>query len=186
MGYIVLPPHLLKVYKELGGMFKQTVSTMQQLTFATFIQNGDWERHINRSRTLYKRKHISLIKSIKSEMGNNVHILGEQSGLHIVLHVHNGMNEQELIHAAAKERIKLYPLSTYDSVYNVREESYVLLGFGSIREECIKTVVKLLKKRGSLNKNSSTQVILTWSYFYALFSDLIALPGRLTPVVSVE
>ncbi|ACJ81847.1 PLP-dependent aminotransferase family protein [Bacillus paranthracis] len=146
MGYIVLPPHLLKVYKELGGMFKQTVSTMQQLTFATFIQNGDWERHINRSRTLYKRKHISLIKSIKSEMGNNVHILGEQSGLHIVLHVHNGMNEQELIHAAAKERIKLYPLSTYDSVYNVREESYVLLGFGSIREECIKTVVKLLKK----------------------------------------
>ncbi len=39
------------------------------------------------------------------------------------------MNEQELIHAAAKERIKLYPLSTYDSVYNVREESYVLLGF---------------------------------------------------------
>lgn len=68
-----------------------------------------------------------------------------------------------------QERIKLYPLSTYDSVYNVRKESYVLLGFGSIREECIETVVKLLKKRGSLNKNSSTQVILTWSYFYALF-----------------
>ncbi len=58
-------------------------------------------------------------------MGNNVHILGEQSGLHIVLHVHNGMNEQELIHAAARQRIKLYPLSTYDSVHNVREESYV-------------------------------------------------------------
>ena len=127
-----------KTYKELGGMFKQTVSTMQQLTFATFIQNGDWERHINRSRTLYKRKHISLIKSITNEMGNNVHILGEQSGLHIVLHVHNSMNEQELIHAAAKQRIKLYPLSTYDSVHNVREESYVLLGFGSIRENVSK------------------------------------------------
>lgn len=186
MGYIVLPAHLLKTYKEFGGMFKQTVSTMQQLTFATFIQSGDWERHINRSRTLYKRKHISLIKSITNEMGNNVHILGEQSGLHIVLHVHNGMNERELIHAAAKQRIKLYPLSTYDSVHNVREESYVLLGFGSIPEDCIETVVKLLKKRGSLNKNSSTQVILTWSYFMYYFSDLIALPGRLTPVVSVE
>lgn len=146
IGYIVLPPHLLRAYEELGGMFKQTVSTLQQLTFATFIQNGDWERHINRSRTLYKRKHISLINSITNEMGNNVHILGEQSGLHIVLHVHNGMNEQELLHAAAKERIKLYPLSTYDSVHNVREESYVLLGFGSIPEDCIKTVVQLLKK----------------------------------------
>ncbi|SME45311.1 HTH-type transcriptional regulatory protein GabR [Bacillus mobilis] len=146
MGYIVLPPHLLGAYQELGGMFKQTVSTLQQLTFATFIQNGDWERHINRSRTLYKRKHTSLIKSITNEMGNSVHVLGEQSGLHIVLHVHNGMNEQELIYAAAKERIKLYPLSTYDSVHNIKEDSYVLLGFGSIPEDCIETVVQLLKK----------------------------------------
>lgn len=146
MGYIVLPPHLLTIYKELGGMFKQTVSMLQQLTFSTFIQNGDWERHINRSRTLYKRKHISLIKCITNEMGHNVHILGEQSGLHIVLHVHNGMNEQELIRVAAKERIKLYPLSTYDSVHNVKDDSYVLLGFGSIPEDRIKTVVQLLKK----------------------------------------
>ncbi|MBE7120143.1 PLP-dependent aminotransferase family protein [Bacillus cereus] len=146
VGYIVLPPHLLSAYKELGGMFKQTVSTMQQLAFATFIQKGDWERHINRIRTLYKRKHISLVKSIMDEMGAHVHILGEQSGLHIVLHVHNGMNEQELINTAAKQRIKLYPLSTYDSVHNLREASYVLLGFGGIPEDCIETVVKLLKK----------------------------------------
>ncbi|EJR56097.1 hypothetical protein IIM_01189 [Bacillus cereus VD107] len=146
MGYIVLPPHLLKVYNELGGKFKQTVSTMQQLAFATFIHNGDWERHLNRSRTLYKRKHTLLVKSVTNEMGSRVQILGEQSGLHIVLHVHNGMNEQELIHAAAKQRIKLYPLSTYDSVHNLREASYVLLGFGSIPEDSIETVVKLLKE----------------------------------------
>ncbi|CAM3826248.1 PLP-dependent aminotransferase family protein [Bacillus paramycoides] len=146
MGYIVLPPHLLKIYHELGGKFKQTVSTMQQLAFATFIQNGDWERHLNRSRTLYKRKHTLLVKSVTNEMGSRVQILGQQSGLHIVLHVHNGMNEQELIHAAAKQRIKLYPLSTYDSVHNLREASYVLLGFGSIPEDSIETVVKLLKE----------------------------------------
>ncbi|MED0962156.1 PLP-dependent aminotransferase family protein [Bacillus paramycoides] len=146
MGYIVLPPHLLKVYKELEGKFKQTVSTIQQLAFATFIHNGDWERHLNRSRTLYKRKHTLLVKSVTNELGSRVQILGEQSGLHIVLHVHNGMNEQELIHAAAKHRIKLYPLSTYDSVHNLREASYVLLGFGSIPEDSIETVVKLLKE----------------------------------------
>lgn len=100
MGYIVLPTHLLKIYTELEGKFKQTVSTIQQLAFATFIHNGDWERHLNRSRTLYKRKHTLLVKSIKNDMGSRVQILGEQSGLHIVLHVHNGMNEQELIHTA--------------------------------------------------------------------------------------
>ncbi|MEH7458177.1 GntR family transcriptional regulator [Bacillus pseudomycoides] len=146
MGYIVLPNHLLQAYKELGGIFKQTVSTMQQLAFATFIQKGDWDRHINRIRTLYKRKHIALVTSITSEMGTRVNILGEQSGLHIVLHVHNGMTEQALIDAAATKRIKLYPLSIYDSVHDLRKESYVLLGFGGIQENCIETVVKLLKE----------------------------------------
>ena len=40
MGYVVLPPHLLKTYQELHGIFKQTVATIQQLAFANFIQSG--------------------------------------------------------------------------------------------------------------------------------------------------
>ena len=40
-----------------------------KLAFANFIQNGNWERHLNRSRTLYKRKHHTLVKSITKEMG---------------------------------------------------------------------------------------------------------------------
>lgn len=145
MGYAVLPPHLLKTYKDLHGIFKQTVSTIQQLAFAHFIQSGNWERHINRSRTLYKRKHHTLVKSITKEMGTNVQILGEQSGLHIVLRVHNSMNEEELIESAKKQSVKLYPLSPYDFVTDLRKEPYILLGFGSIPENKIETVVKLLK-----------------------------------------
>lgn len=85
-----------------------------------------------------------------------------------------------------QKNVLSYTLSTYDSVYNVREESYVLLGFGNIREECIETVVKLLKKRGSLNKIAPRKLYLRGAIFMHYFSDLIALPGRLTPVVSVE
>ncbi|HFJ9285651.1 TPA: PLP-dependent aminotransferase family protein [Bacillus toyonensis] len=146
MGYVVLPPHLLKTYEALQGIFKQTVSTTQQLAFANFIQSGNWERHINRSRTLYKRKHHTLVKFIVKEMGTNVQILGEQSGLHIVLRIHNNMNEQELIESAKKQSIKLYPLSPYDFVNDLRKESYVLLGFGSIPENKIETVVNLLNE----------------------------------------
>ena len=94
-----------KTYQELHGIFKQTVATIQQLAFANFIQSGNWERHLNRSRTLYKRKHHALVKSIMKEMGANVQILGEQSGLHIVLCVHNGMNENELIESAKNKAL---------------------------------------------------------------------------------
>ncbi|MDM5188332.1 PLP-dependent aminotransferase family protein [Bacillus sp. DX4.1] len=146
MGYIVLPNHLLEIYKKHGTIFKQTVSKIQQLAFTTFIKKGDWNRHVNRIRTLYKKKHQRLIKTLHEQMGTHVDILGDQSGLHIVLHVHNGMNERELIQTAAEKNVKVYPISIYDSVNELQKESYVLLGFGGLTEDEITTVVHLLRK----------------------------------------
>ncbi|MEC2665409.1 PLP-dependent aminotransferase family protein, partial [Bacillus cereus] len=62
-----------------------------------------------------------------------------------VLCVHNSMNENELIESAKKQSVKLYPLSPYDFVNDLRKESYVLLGFGSIPENKIETLARLLK-----------------------------------------
>ncbi len=71
--------------------------------------------------------------------------LAQQSGLHIVLCVNNSMNENELIESAKKQSVKLYPLSPYDFVNDLRKESYVLLGFGSIPEVKIETLAGSLK-----------------------------------------
>ncbi|MGI2789068.1 PLP-dependent aminotransferase family protein [Bacillus cytotoxicus] len=157
MGYIVLPNHLLETYNKLGGIFKQTVSKLQQLPLAHFMQKGDWDRHLNRVRTLYKKKHHTLVKSIRNQMGADVNILGEQSGLHIVLHVHNGMNEHELIQSAAEKCVKVYPLSIYDSIYDLQREPYVLLGFGGIPVNAIETVVTLLKEAWFTKKSCFLQ-----------------------------
>lgn len=157
MGYIVLPNHLLDTYNNLNGIFKQTVSKIPQLALASFIHKGDWDRHLNRVRTLYKKKHHTLVKSLLSQMGTNIDILGDQSGLHIVLHIHNGMNEQELIQSAAEKHVKVYPLSIYDSVNNLQKEAYILLGFGGIPIDAIETVVTLLKEAWFTKKNCSSQ-----------------------------
>lgn len=146
MSYIVLPNTLLSMYREHGTIFKQTVSKMQQLAFSNFMKQGYWERHLNRIRTLYKRKHRRLVSAIENEMGQFIRMIGSQSGLHIVLHVHNGMNETELIHAAATKSIKVYPLSLYDIVNDLQHESYVLLGFGGIAEDAIENAIRLLKE----------------------------------------
>ena len=146
MSYMVLPQTLLANYEHDGTIFKQTVSKIQQLTFATFMKEGYWERHLNRLRTVYKKKHHLFIQTIQQEMGSSVDIIGSQSGLHIVLHVHNRMNEQELINKAAEQSVKVYPLSPYDMVNNLQVESYVLMGFGGISITDIPCAVQLLKK----------------------------------------
>ena len=50
VGYMVLPKNLASLYKEKLGFFSCTVPTYIQLVLAELINNGDFERHINRVR----------------------------------------------------------------------------------------------------------------------------------------
>ena len=55
IGYMVLPKHLVKMYEEKLGFYSCTVPTFMQYVLTELIDNGDFERHINRVRR-YLRK----------------------------------------------------------------------------------------------------------------------------------
>ena len=50
VGYMVLPKKLVSVFEERLGFYSCTVPTFEQLVIAELINNGDFERHINRVR----------------------------------------------------------------------------------------------------------------------------------------
>lgn len=50
IGYMVLPRRLLSVYRDKLGFYSCTVPTYEQLVVASLLDNGDFERHINRVR----------------------------------------------------------------------------------------------------------------------------------------
>ena len=55
VGYMVLPQKLVDIFEERLGFYSCTVPTFEQLVIAKVIENGDFERHINRVRR-HKRK----------------------------------------------------------------------------------------------------------------------------------
>lgn len=57
VGYMVLPKHLVPLFKEKLGFYSCTVPTFIQYVLAELILGGDFERHINRVRRK-KRKDI--------------------------------------------------------------------------------------------------------------------------------
>ena len=57
VGYMVLPKRLVKVFEEKLGFYSCTVPTFEQYVIARLLQNGDFERHINKVRR-YKRKEL--------------------------------------------------------------------------------------------------------------------------------
>ena len=58
IGYMVLPKDLTKVFRENLGFYSCTVPTFMQYVLTELINNGDFERHINRVRRK-KRKEMA-------------------------------------------------------------------------------------------------------------------------------
>jgi len=59
IGYMVLPKHLVEVFDKKLGFYSCTVPTFMQYVLTELINNGDFERHINRVRRI-KRKELSV------------------------------------------------------------------------------------------------------------------------------
>ena len=56
VGYMVLPENLLEDFEKKLGFYSCTVPVFEQYVIAELIENGDFERHINRVRRLGRKK----------------------------------------------------------------------------------------------------------------------------------
>ena len=143
LSYMVLPRPLLKSYEENCRFVNSTVSKVDQLIVQRFIEEGYYERHLNKTRALYKSRHDQLIAGLKP-LSCQCRISGEHAGVHLLLTFVNGMTEQELIARAEKEDIRVYGLSDYFARKDAQEKSTVLLGYANLTEKQIQEACKIL------------------------------------------
>lgn len=144
IGYMVLPPELMKKYHEKAGFFASTVSRIDQNILYQFISGGYYERHLNRMRTIYKAKHDILLAELKC-LESDFLIRGEHAGLHVLLTQKDGVQEEELILKAGKKGIRVYGLSGYYIEEKKKKDTgTVVLGYANLSESQIKKGVRLL------------------------------------------
>ncbi|MFT9847074.1 MocR-like pyridoxine biosynthesis transcription factor PdxR [Aneurinibacillus sp. REN35] len=146
LSYMVLPSALLACYRERHMLYKQTVSRLHQHTLSLFMEQGHWGRHINRMRTIYKKRRATLLFAIRNIMGEHIRIIGADAGLHVLLEPSNGMSEMELIASAEREGVKVYPVSIYYDTPPPFLKPRVLLGFGGLEENAIQEGIRLLHR----------------------------------------
>lgn len=70
VGYMVLPEALLERYRQKCACFSCTVSRVDQAVLEQFLDSGAFERHLNRMRKSYSRKHEALLDGLKPFWGN--------------------------------------------------------------------------------------------------------------------
>ncbi len=64
IAYMVLPPALLARFDDELGFYSNTVSPLEQLALARFIEQGHYERHVNRLRARAKRAQDALVAAL--------------------------------------------------------------------------------------------------------------------------
>lgn len=144
MSYMVLPKPLLALYQEKSSFLNSTVSKVDQLIVQKFIEEGYYERHLNKTRALYKNRHDVLLGCLK-EMQDICTVSGENSGVHLLLHFREGLSEDELIKKAEEKGIKVYGLTEYYVEPQKKETATILLGYANMNEEKIKEAVTILE-----------------------------------------
>lgn len=144
LSYMVLPKPLLAVYERQCRFLSSTVSKVDQMIVCRFLKEGYYERHLNKTRALYKSRHDQLIAGLKPLLGV-CRISGEHAGVHLLLHFQNGRTEEELIALAKKEGIRVYGLSDYIvDGEEKKDEATLLLGYANLTEEQIREAAKVL------------------------------------------
>lgn len=145
ISYMVLPKQLIKLYKEKLSFFQCSVSRIDQHILARFMREGDFEKHLNRMRKVYRRKMDKTLELLKP-YERFVEIVGDLSGFHIVLKVNNGMPEKELVERALQKSVKVYPLSSYLLESHYESQPIIILGFAGIPEPELANAIELLLK----------------------------------------
>lgn len=150
ISYLVLPEPLLSQAEEGLSRFSSTVSRIDQMVLNQFIRGGYFERHLNRMRRIYGRKHDAFLESL-GELSPSVRITGENAGLHLLAEFQNGMEEEEAVKRAREQGIQVRPLSAYmtDDARREKQKAAVLLGYATLTEqELIEAAALLVKAWG--------------------------------------
>ena len=145
ISYMVLPKALMEKYNNELSFYACTVSNFEQYTLAMFIEEGYFEKHINRMRTYYKNIRNNILNSIKSLVTKNkVYIREENAGLHFLLEVDTDLTDKEIIRLARNNGINISCLSQYYHYKSNAIEHTLVINYSGVSAENIKEGIEKL------------------------------------------
>ena len=114
MGYMVLPPALMRTFREKLGFYSCTVSGFEQHTLARFLCEGHFEKHINRMRKFYRSRRNGLLEILKTcRWSEKLTIEEADAGLHFLVHVDTALSDAALEAFCEKLGLRVRCLSRY-------------------------------------------------------------------------
>ncbi|MGG1252550.1 PLP-dependent aminotransferase family protein [Brevibacillus agri] len=146
ISYMVLPQELLAIYHEQLADFDQSASRIHQETLALFMKHGDWERHIRKMRTLYRKKHDAMQHILQEQLGPYILLKGQDAGLSMTVEVASDCTALQLAQIAEAAGVRVYPTSHKWMEPQPKALPAFQFGFGGMTTEEMEAGIRLLQK----------------------------------------
>lgn len=141
LGYMVVPPDLVHVFTHGKWLTDRHSPILEQQVLADFIDQGHLERHVRRMRKVYEERRGVLIAALRRYFGKRVQVVGEDAGIHVLVHFQTKMSEQEVVDRALELGVGILPSMHFATN---RSGASFIMNYGALSSEQINEGVKRL------------------------------------------
>lgn len=152
IAYMVLPPALLERYKGAFIQYASTVPRFDQHMLARFMAEGQFARHLNRMRKVYRKK-LQVLTEALGPFSETISYSGDEAGMHIIITVYKQLSENQLADLALEGGVRVYSLNRYQSHSSSSWPSF-LVGFGGLSEVDITQGIERLMHSWNIKKRN--------------------------------
>jgi GntR family transcriptional regulator/MocR family aminotransferase len=138
LGWAAVPARLVAAVVEEKALSDMGSPVLEQLALAHFLAHGELDRHLRRTRPVYRRRRDALLSALAG-----IEIAGVAAGLHVLARLPRGRDEQEVVDAAAARGVAVDPLGPRVAVG--RRPPALLLGYTRLSESGVSEAGRRLR-----------------------------------------
>jgi GntR family transcriptional regulator/MocR family aminotransferase len=142
LGWLVHPLDLADGIRRSKLEADRGSPVFDQLALADFLNRGELDRHLRKTRLIYRARRDELIDALHTHLPH-LRLHGIAAGLHLLVELSPGADEERIVQAAARESIRLCGARIYRSKPNAGPPALVL-GYASLPEGTIGEAVRRL------------------------------------------
>jgi GntR family transcriptional regulator/MocR family aminotransferase len=135
IGYMVVPDAILDEVATVRSVTGRSNSIIEQLALTTYINQGDFARHLRTSRDEYMQRRDLLLTQLHRTLCDKLRVTGEHAGFHFVLWLTAESDERRVVDHMRRRGLFVEGLSEF-----MRERQMppaIVVGFASLNRERI-------------------------------------------------
>jgi GntR family transcriptional regulator / MocR family aminotransferase len=141
IGWLVVPERLVVPLSAMKELLDDLSPTLEQLALAQLLERGHYQRHIRRTRGIYRARRDRLAVALAEHFPERS-VFGVAAGLSMVLDLPSRTDDRELEDAALRAGVRVEALSRY--AIEDRGSRGLVIGYGRVHEAAIGPAIATL------------------------------------------